>query len=96
MRNMEMTWLTTLLERPPIGWWDVADILLVSFVIYEVLKLIRGTRAVLGQLAPEAMSAFVDVAGLGPGRYSLPVRTEPHEDIAVTGMAPSAIQVRIK
>jgi diadenylate cyclase len=41
-----MTWLTLLLERPPIGWWDVADILLVSFLIYEVLKLIRGTRAV--------------------------------------------------
>src|SRR5262249_56831885 len=41
-----MTWLTGLLRRPPIGWWDVADILVVSILIYEVLKLIRGTRAV--------------------------------------------------
>src|SRR6202521_1813358 len=41
-----MTWLTPLLRRPPIGWWDVIDILVVSFLIYEVLKLIRGTRAV--------------------------------------------------
>lgn len=41
-----MTWLTTLLQRPPIGWWDLLDILLVSLVLYEVLKLIRGTRAV--------------------------------------------------
>src|SRR5882672_4607499 len=40
-----MTWLTDFLERPPIGWWDIADILLVSVLIYEVLKLIRGTRA---------------------------------------------------
>src|SRR5262249_61636804 len=31
--------------RPPIGWWDIADILVVSVLIYEVLKLIRGTRA---------------------------------------------------
>ena len=41
-----MTWLTALLRRPPIGWWDLADILVVSFIIYEVLLLIRGTRAV--------------------------------------------------
>jgi diadenylate cyclase len=35
-----------LLRRPPIGWWDVLDILIVSILIYEFLKLIRGTRAV--------------------------------------------------
>src|SRR6516164_152432 len=40
-----MTWLTTFLRRPPSGWWDIADILVVSVLIYEVLKLIRGTRA---------------------------------------------------
>jgi diadenylate cyclase len=41
-----MTWFTTFLRRPPIGWWDLLDILVVSVLIYEVLKLIRGTRAV--------------------------------------------------
>lgn len=43
-----MNWTTfdALLRRQPIGWWDVADILVVSILIYEVLKLIRGTRAV--------------------------------------------------
>jgi diadenylate cyclase len=41
-----MTWITALLRRPPIGWWDLVDILVVSVLIYEVLKLIRGTRAV--------------------------------------------------
>jgi len=40
------TWIDTLLHRPPIGWWDLADILVVSILIYEILKLIRGTRAV--------------------------------------------------
>jgi len=35
-----------LLRRPPVTWWDVLDILVVSILIYEVLKLIRGTRAV--------------------------------------------------
>jgi diadenylate cyclase len=41
-----MIWLTDLLRRPPIGWWDLADIVVVSILIYEVLKLIQGTRAV--------------------------------------------------
>ena len=41
-----MTWLTAFLGRAPIGWWDLADIIVVSLLIYEVLKLIRGTRAV--------------------------------------------------
>src|SRR5690242_5216206 len=34
-----------LLRRPPVTWWDVLDILIVSILIYELLKLIRGTRA---------------------------------------------------
>src|ERR687897_2491487 len=38
--------LTGLLRRPPVGWWDVLDIAIVSILIYEFLKLIRGTRAV--------------------------------------------------
>jgi diadenylate cyclase len=28
------------------GWWDLLDVLIVSVAIYEILKLIRGTRAV--------------------------------------------------
>src|SRR5918998_3805806 len=38
--------LTELVRRPPVGWWDLLDIAIVSFLIYEFLKLIRGTRAV--------------------------------------------------
>src|SRR6185436_19172454 len=45
-RPLAMSWLTPFLRRPPIGWWDIADIIVVSLLIYEVLKLIRGTRAV--------------------------------------------------
>jgi diadenylate cyclase len=39
-------YLTSLLRRPPVGWWDLLDIAIVSILIYEFLKLIRGTRAV--------------------------------------------------
>jgi diadenylate cyclase len=41
-----MDFLTGLLQRPPITWWDLLDILIVSILVYELLKLIRGTRAV--------------------------------------------------
>jgi diadenylate cyclase len=41
-----MDWISGTFRRPPISWWDVLDILVVSVLIYETLKLIRGTRAV--------------------------------------------------
>jgi uncharacterized protein (TIGR00159 family) len=41
-----VTWFIELLRRPTIAWWDLLDIALVSFLIYELLLLIRGTRAV--------------------------------------------------
>ena len=41
-----MTWLSELLQRPPVTFWDVVDITIVSLIIYELLKLIRGTHAV--------------------------------------------------
>jgi len=40
-----MDQITALFQRPPVNWWDVIDILVVSVLIYEGLKLIRGTRA---------------------------------------------------
>lgn len=40
-----MSQFWSLFDRPSITWWDVVDILIVSLLIYEALKLIRGTRA---------------------------------------------------
>src|SRR5215216_439880 len=40
-----MDWLSALLQRPSMSWLDVLDIALVSVLIYELLLLIRGTRA---------------------------------------------------
>jgi diadenylate cyclase len=41
-----MSWLSALLQRPAVTWWDLLDIAVVSIIVYELLKLIRGTRAV--------------------------------------------------
>jgi diadenylate cyclase len=40
-----MRQLTILFNRTQLSAWDVVDILIVSILIYEALKLIRGTRA---------------------------------------------------
>jgi diadenylate cyclase len=40
-----MNRLASLLNRPRVSVWDVIDVLIVSLLIYEALKLIRGTRA---------------------------------------------------
>lgn len=41
-----MDWWTLLLRRPALDVRDLLDIVVVSVLVYEVLKLIRGTRAV--------------------------------------------------
>ena len=38
-------WLTEILSRPSVSWWDLLDISVVAVLIYELLLLIRGTRA---------------------------------------------------
>ena len=53
-----MASLTGLFRRPAIGIWDLVDILVVSVMIYEVLKLIRGTRAVQMALGGGVLTAF--------------------------------------
>jgi len=40
-----VTALNELLASTPIGWRDLLDIAIVSILIYEVFKLVRGTRA---------------------------------------------------
>ncbi len=37
--------LLSWINRTPLTWWDVVDVLVVALIIYESLKLIRGTRA---------------------------------------------------
>ena len=38
-------WLQTVLRRPPIEWMDLVDVAIVAVFFYQVLVLIRGTRA---------------------------------------------------
>ena len=61
-----MEGLTNLVSPPSIGWWDLADILLVSVLIYEFLKLIKGTRAVQMALGSFLLVLLFYVSRLAP------------------------------
>lgn len=58
--------LSALLHRPPITWWDALDILIVSILIYEGLKLIRGTRAVQMVIGSVLVMILFSVSNLFP------------------------------
>ncbi len=53
-------------RRPPVGWWDLLDIAIVSILIYEFLKLIRGTRAVQMAVGSLLIIALFYVSRLAP------------------------------
>jgi diadenylate cyclase len=59
-------YLANLLRRPPVGWWDLLDIAVVAIIIYEFLKLIRGTRAVQMAVGSLFIVALFYVSQLAP------------------------------
>ena len=58
--------VANLLRRAPVGWWDLLDIAIVAFLIYEFLKLIRGTRAVQMAVGSFFVIALFYVSQLAP------------------------------
>lgn len=61
-----LEYLTSLLRRPSISWWDLLDIAIVAIVVYEALKLIRGTRAVQMALGSFLIIVVFSLSGLFP------------------------------
>ena len=57
---------------------------------------VRGRKDTLGSLRADTIEAFVDLAGLGPGRYNLRVQTDPSQDFGVSAVAPQVVDVTIK
>jgi YbbR domain-containing protein len=56
---------------------------------------LRGTREAVGRVDPGTVTAFVDLAGLGAGEYTLPVRAEASPDVGAARIDPPNVQVRI-
>ena len=58
--------VSAVIGRVPGGWWDLVDIAIVAFLIFEFLKLIRGTRAVQMALGVSLIVALFYVSRLAP------------------------------
>ena len=57
---------------------------------------VRGRREALEAFGADAIEAFVDLAGLGAGRYNLRVQVDPSEHFGLNTITPSVVEVTIK
>lgn len=57
---------------------------------------VRGAKDALAALRADAVHAFVDLAGLGAGRYNLRVQVDPAESFGVVEIAPAVVSVTIR
>jgi YbbR domain-containing protein len=57
---------------------------------------VRGRRDALADLRAGSLEAFVELAGLGPGRYNLRVQVDPSQTFGVSSIDPAVVDVTIK
>ena len=57
---------------------------------------VRGRREALNDLRVGEIDAFVDLAGLGPGRYNLRVQVDPSQTFGVSSIDPAVVDVTIR
>jgi YbbR domain-containing protein len=87
------------LERPlqgrPVHLRNVAPNLEAQAIPSAVGLTLRGSREALARVEADDIVAYVDLAGLGPGQYSLTVHADSSPEAGVTRIEPSSVQVRI-
>jgi YbbR domain-containing protein len=57
---------------------------------------VRGAQDALAHVQTDGVQVFVDLAGLGTGRYNLRVQVDPTERFGVVAIDPAAVTVTIK
>jgi YbbR domain-containing protein len=57
---------------------------------------VRGGRDALASVRNDRIQSFVDLAGLGTGRYNLRVQVDPADSFGVTAVDPAVVSVTIK
>jgi len=57
---------------------------------------VRGPDGAIRDLDAAAVRVHVDLAGLRPGRYNLPVTVELNNDVRVTNVDPPSVQVSVR
>jgi hypothetical protein len=57
---------------------------------------VRGTKELVAGLRSDAIQAYVDLAGLGAGRYNLRVQVDQTERFGVDAIDPPIVTVTIR
>jgi YbbR domain-containing protein len=84
------------IEGVPIRWRNLGSGLRATVGPSATRVDIRGQRDALSGARPESIEAFVDLAGLGRGRYNLRVQVDPTEDFGIVAVTPSVVAVTIR
>jgi YbbR domain-containing protein len=83
------------LQGRPVHLRNVAPNLEAQAIPSAVGLTLRGSRQALARVEADDIVAYVDLAGLGPGQYSLTVHADSSPEAGVTRIEPSSVQVRI-
>jgi YbbR domain-containing protein len=84
------------IARVPVHLRNVTAGLRATAVPATVRVTVRGSREALAALSGDAVGAFVDLAGLGPGRYNLRVRIDPASSFGVVRIDPQTADVGVR
>jgi YbbR domain-containing protein len=80
----------------PVRWRNLASGMRAQVVPTVAKVSVRGRREALDKLSTDGVEAFVDLAGLGSGRYNLRVQVDPAEHFGLNTITPSVVQVTIR
>ena len=83
------------MRNRPIHLRNVGSTLEAQALPAQVDLAIRGNREALNRVGSDDVVTYVDLAGLGPGQYSLTVHADSPPDTGVTRVEPASVQVRI-
>jgi len=80
----------------PVRWRNLAAGLRAQLSPQLVHVTVRGSQDALADVRGDSVQAFVDLAGLGSGRYNLRVQTDPSESFGVVAIDPAVVSVTIR
>lgn len=80
----------------PVRWRNLGTGLRAQLSPQLVHVTVRGSKEPLAALRGDSVQAFVDLVGLGSGRYNLRVQVDPGERLGVIAIDPAVVSVTIK
>jgi YbbR domain-containing protein len=80
----------------PVRWRNLGTGLRAQILPQLVHVTVRGAAEALAGLRGDSAQAFVDLAGLGSGRYNLRVQVDPADTFGVVAIDPAVVSVTIK